>query len=179
MSRRLHIAAFDDGHALLRAAAACRAQGLPLIDAFLPHPVHGLDEVMAIRPTRLPIVCFAGGVVGLSLALWFQYWSSATDWPLDVGGKPFDSFPAFVPVAFELLVLGAGLLTAATLLVRSRLWPGARSRIPDPRVTDDRYVLVVGERGAAIAPAAIDALLLAHGALDCREELEAATEASR
>lgn len=172
MTRRLHIASFDDAGALLAAAKACRGRGLPLIDAFLPHPVHGLDEVMGIRRTRLPLVCFAGAVLGGAAALLFQYWSSATDWPLDVGGKPFDSLPAFIPVAFELLVLCAGLLTAAALLVRSRLRPGAPSRAPLQGSTDDRFVLVVGARAAAMEDAAIAELLQSHGALDCREELE-------
>lgn len=180
MSRRLHVAAFHDGHALLAAAQACRRQGLPLLDAYTPHPVHGLDDALGLRASRLPIVCFVGGVVGVSLALWFQYWSSTSDWPLNVGGKPFDSFPAFVPVAFELLVLCAGLSTAFALLLRSRLRPGARLRQPERRVTDDRYVLVVGECSAALAPAGIDALLQSHGAVECREELaEQAEEASR
>jgi hypothetical protein len=171
VTRRLHVAAFRDGHSLVAAAHACRRRGLPLVDAFTPHPVHGIDVALGIPRSRLPIVCFAGGFAGLALGVWFQFWSSAVDWPLNVGGKPFQSLPAFVPVAFELMVLFAGLSTALALFVGSRLVPGAAARLCDPRVTDDRYVLVVAENGATMRSDAIDALLQEHGAVECREEL--------
>jgi hypothetical protein len=171
MSRRIHVATFPDGHLLVAAAAACRARGLEVEDAFSPHPIHGIDEVLGIRRTRLPIVCFAAGLLGGSLGLAFEYWASAADWPLDVGGKPFDSLPAFLPVAFEMTVLFAGLATALALFVRSRLAPGAAARTPDSRVTDDRYVLVVRHRDAALPAETLDALLVRHGATSCREEV--------
>jgi hypothetical protein len=171
MTRRVHVASFADGHALVAAARACDASGLKIADAYTPHPVHGLDEVLRIRRSRLPIVCFAGGLIGLLIALGFQYWSSATDWPLNVGGKPFDSFPAFVPVAFETMVLFAGLATAAGLLLRSRLWPGPRAAPPHTRVTDDRYVLVVAERDGSVPAERIRELLRSNGAVSCTEDL--------
>ncbi|MBL8842665.1 MAG: DUF3341 domain-containing protein [Planctomycetes bacterium] len=175
MSRRLHLGIFTDAHALVAAARACRSRGIPIRDAYTPHPVHGLDEAMALRPSRLPIACFVGGLAGLVAALAFQYWASAQDWPIDVGGKPFHSWPAFVPVAFELMVLCAGLLTALLLLVRSRLLPGAASVAPCERVSDDRYALVVEERDARLPADAIAALLAEHGAIE-RRELPSATE---
>ena len=116
---RRHFATFGDQHALLGAARACRERGLTFVDAYTPYPVHGLDEVLGIRRSRLPCVTLVAGTVGVAVALWFQYWASDTSWPIDVGGKPFDSFPAFVPVAFEVLVLFAGLATAAAFVIRS------------------------------------------------------------
>jgi hypothetical protein len=113
------------------------------VDVFSPYPLHGIDEVAGIRRTRIAAVCLAGGVAGLALGLWLQYWTSAVDWPLDVGGKPWNSLPAFLPVAFELTVLFAGLATAAALLVRSRLRPGRRPRLAGLGITDDRFALVV------------------------------------
>ncbi len=173
MSRRVHVATFDNGHELVAAARACRRRGLQIADAHTPHPVHGLEEALGLPRSRLPIVCFVGGFVGLTLGLAFQHWASAVDWPLNVGGKPFSSWPAFLPVAFEMTVLVAGLATAAALLLRSRLLPGTTPSSFEPRATDDRYVLIVQERDATLAAGELRALLLAHGALACREELSA------
>ncbi len=171
MSRRVHVALFEDGAELVAAANACSRLRIPIVDAYLPFPVHGLDEAMGLRRSRLPLVCFGGGLVGLSLGLALQYWTSAVDWPLNVGGKPFQSFPAFVPVAFELMVLCAGLATAGALFVRSRLLPGHVGVVVDPRVSDDRFVLVVAPAGASIRAADLRALLMEHGAIECREQI--------
>jgi hypothetical protein len=165
-SFRAEVGVFPTEDALLAAAAACRQRGVELLDAHTPYPVHGIDDVLGIRRTRLPYVTFAGGVLGLVLALWLQYWSSAVDYPLNVGGKPFDSLPAFIPVAFEMLVLCAGLLTVAVFLLRSRLAPGRRARAMDPRITDDRFALVVRRRDASIALSDLQQMLRTHGALE-------------
>lgn len=142
MSRRLFVAWFDDEHALVKATAAAREQGLSIHDVYAPFAVHGIDEAMGLRRSRLPYVCFGGGVLGLSFAAWFQYHASVVSWALNVGGKPFNSAPAFLPVAFELTVLCAALLSVAALLVRA----GLRPKLGPPRgllarVTDDRFAL--------------------------------------
>jgi hypothetical protein len=158
--------AFASGEALVAAARDARRLGLAVAGAHAPHPVHGLDAALGLRRSRLPWVTLAGGAFGLLLALVLQYWTSASDWPLDVGGKPLDSLPAFMPVAFELLVLCAGLSTAAALLWRSRLRPGGAEPVAPPRATDDRFVLVLRPLGARTAEAEVQALWRRHGALD-------------
>ena len=101
---------------------------------------------MGLRRSRLTWVCFAAGITGATVALGFQLWTSVVSWPLNVGGKPFASVPAFIPVTFELTVLSAALVSAATFLLRSHLGPGRRV-VPLPRVTDDRFTLVLGDGG--------------------------------
>jgi hypothetical protein len=133
---------FDDEHRLIEAAHAARAAGVGISDAFVPYAVHGLDEAIGQRPSRLPWVCFLAGLLGGASALTFEIWTSAVSWPLNVGGKPFASIPAFVPVTFELTVLSAALGSAFFFLYRSRLFPG-RQAAPLPRVTDDRFALVL------------------------------------
>jgi hypothetical protein len=142
------LATFDDENALLHAAEASRRAGLEIADAFTPYAVHGLDDAMGLRRSRLPWVCFAAGLTGAACAIGFQLWTSAVSWPLNVGGKPFASVPAFIPVTFELTVLSAALASAFFFFARSRLYPG-RVAAPLPRVTDDRFVLVVGDSPAA------------------------------
>jgi len=172
MSRRVHLAHFTSEAKLLGALRACREAGVEILDVRSPYPIHGVDELAGIPPSRLPTACLVGGLTGLSLALWFQYWTSAVDWPIDVGGKPWDSLPAFAPVAFELTVLFAGLSVVVGLLVRSNLIPGRRGRISDPRVTDDRFELAVTRSDASVSDAALASLWRETGAIDTSEFVE-------
>jgi hypothetical protein len=166
---RLHYAAFGDEGALLAAVRDARRCGVTIHDAYSPHPVHGLDEAMGLRRSRLPWICFGGGLAGLSIASWMQWWMSAVDWPLVIGGKPFGSWPAFAPVMFEMMILLAGLSTALGLFVRARLRPRFAATVVAPRVTHDRYVLAVAERDGSFDRREVEALFRRHGALDVRE----------
>lgn len=143
MTRRVDVGVFCAEDDFLAAARACKERGLEVVDARSPHPVHGFDDIAGIRRTRLPAATLAAGIAGFSLGTWLQVWTSASDWPVDVGGKPWNSMPAFLPVTFELTVLFAGLTTVAVLLVRSRLRPGPAPALAALRTTDDRYALFV------------------------------------
>ncbi len=160
------VGVFEGPDPLLSAVRDARGRGLHIKDAYTPHPVHGLDDALGRRRSRLPFVTLIAGTVGLGIALWFQYWSSSTDWPVNVGGKPFDSLPAFVPIAFEVMVLLAGLATAGTLLYRSKLWPGKAESDAPPGATDDRFVLVMERADASMSQEEVDALWVRHGALN-------------
>ena len=128
---------------LLAACRAAREQEVPIHDAFTPYAVHGLDEAMGLERTRLPMVCFLLGMTGCLLALGFQVWASAVDWPLNVGGKSFSAVPALIPITFEMTVLFAAVGTVIVFLGRARLWPGRRRRPLDLGITDDRFLLVL------------------------------------
>lgn len=133
---------FDDEARLLAAAQSLRGAGMEIADAFTPYAVHGLEEAIGQPRSRLTWVCFLAGLGGGALALGFEVWTSAVNWPLNVGGKPFASIPAFIPVTFELTVLSAALTSAFAFFFRSRLYPGRRATAL-PRVTDDRFALVL------------------------------------
>ncbi|MBI4911908.1 MAG: DUF3341 domain-containing protein [Acidobacteria bacterium] len=134
-------AAFDSPEGILAAVRALRAEGHRVLDTYTPFPVHGMDEAMELRPSRLPRACLGFGLLGLALAVALQVWTSAFDYPLRVGGKPLAAIPAFIPVTFELTVLLAGLGVVASLFVVAGLRP--RFRVPDlhPGANDDRFVL--------------------------------------
>lgn len=172
MSRRLHSGFFQDEHALLDAVRASRESGIEIVEAYTPFPIHGLDEALGLRRSRLPWVCLVAGTTGLTLALWFQYWASASDWPLDVGGRPYDSLPAFMVIAFESCILLAGLATAAAMCLRSRLWPGKRPLKGMEGTTDASLALVLAEGDARFSPGTHAALLREHGAVEVREEVQ-------
>lgn len=144
------VATFAHERDLLDAADRLRHAGFQLRDVYAPYPVHGLDRVLGLRPSRLSWVCFVCGAIGLLGMLWFEHWTAAIDWPINVGGKPWNSLPADVPVAFEALVLLAGFGTVLALFVVSRLYPGRPAQMPSPRVTDDRFALVVEQSNAIV-----------------------------
>ncbi|MBI4477733.1 MAG: DUF3341 domain-containing protein [Acidobacteria bacterium] len=143
MGQRLIVAVFDHEEDIRGAVAAARRAGLSIVDVHAPYLVHGLDRAMGLRPSRLPWICFLFGLVGAAVKLLFEYWTTAVNWPLNVGGKPWNSLPAFVPVTFEVMVLFAGIGTVLTFFVVAGLRPGRDASLPDPRVTDDSFALVL------------------------------------
>jgi hypothetical protein len=102
---------------------------------------------MGIKRSRLPWITFVVGVLALSFALTFQFYTSTLDWPLNVGGKPDNSTLAFVPICFELTVLISGLATVAALFLRARLYPGKKELLFDEGVTNDTFALVLRQHG--------------------------------
>ena len=172
MSRRVVVGTFGDEGALLAFTRAAHSRGLNLVDAYTPYPVHGLDAAMGLRPSRLPWVCFAAAITGAALKLLFEFWTTMVDWPLNVGGKPWNSLPAFVPVTFEVMVLSAGLTTVFAFLVLSRLWPGKKPAGLLPRVTDDRFVLVLEQSDARFTFGELRAFFMDFGAVTVEEQWE-------
>ncbi len=141
------VGTFSDPETLTRAIISLRRERYRVYDVFAPYPVHGLDEAMAIKRTRLPLVTLFAGLIGLVFAAVFQFYTNVLDWPLDVGGKPNNSTLAFIPICFELTVLSGGLATVLALLVRARLYPGRREELAADGVTDDVFALVLKHPG--------------------------------
>ncbi len=142
---------FDDEEQMMKAASELRDHKIEIDDIYTPFPVHGLDEYLDIKRTRLPIVAFFSGGGGLIAALYFQYWTSVNSWPLNVGGKPFNSFMAFIPVAFEIMILFSALLTVLAFFYRERLFPGKKAKVIDARITDYIFVVSVECSSSAIS----------------------------
>ena len=172
MSQRVFVASFRHESDLLAAVKAVREKGWDILDALTPYAVHGLETAMGLRPSRLPWVCLIGGLVGAVGMLWFEHWSMAVDWPVNVGGKPWNSLPSDVPVAFEAAVLLAGFGSVFALFAVSRLFPGRQPQVIDPRVTNDRFVLLIAENNAAFDAAAADRFLQKFDVVETRELID-------
>jgi hypothetical protein len=142
VSEQTLIAGFAHEEDLLGAVGALQDRGWSIVDVYAPYAVHGLEDVLKWRRSWLPAACFLGGALGAGLAAWFQYWATASDWPLNVGGRPWNSLPAFVPVIFECMVLLAGFSLVIAFLVRCGLYPGNQAEIPYPGITDNRFAVV-------------------------------------
>lgn len=160
---------FDDESRVLDTTRQIHENGVNIIDVYTPYPVHGLDDAMGIRRSRLPIVTFVAGLIGFVFAISFQTWVFTSAWPINFGGKPFFSLPAFIPVAFELTVLIAGLSTVAALFVRARLFPGAQAVLPDGGITNNRFVIAVDKSDQTVDYSKVVRFLRDQGAVDVRE----------
>ena len=115
------IAEFENPDELLAAAHHARAEGYRRMDAFTPLPVEGLAEAVGFERTYLPLVVLIGGLCGCIGGFLLQYYPSVIDYPLNIGGKPFNSWPAFVPVTFEMTILGAALSAVFGMLAMNGL----------------------------------------------------------
>ena len=149
-SKVIH-ALYNDDEVLLDAVKAVKDEHHHIEEVFCPFPVHGLDKAMGIAPTRLAITAFMYGITGLSIAIWMTNYMMIQDWPQDIGGKPsfswLENMPAFVPIMFELTVFFAAHLMVITFYMRSKIWPFKKAENPDPRTTDDHFLMEIPVNG--------------------------------
>ncbi len=147
MSTTIIHAIFDDEEPVLASAKKLRSQGFKIQTVFSPFPVHGMDAAIGVPRTRIAICAFIYGLTGASLATLMMWYMMIHDWPADIGGKPnftyYMNVPAFIPITFESTVLCAAHGMAITFYLRSWLVPGAKAKNPDPRTTDDKFLMVV------------------------------------
>ncbi|MEN8764431.1 DUF3341 domain-containing protein [Wenyingzhuangia sp.] len=145
-SKVIH-AFYTDDEVLLDAVKTVKAAHHHIEEVFCPFPVHGLDKAMGLAPTRLAITAFLYGITGLGFAIWMTNYMMIDNWPQDIGGKPSfswaENMPAFVPIMFELTVFFAAHLMVITFYMRSRIWPFKDAENPDPRTTDDHFLMEI------------------------------------
>jgi hypothetical protein len=165
MAREFLVATFARPDHVIDAVTTIRAHGVKIYDVYTPYPVCGLDDAMGVRRSRLGYVTFVAGLLGLASAIAFEFYAAVFDWSLNVGGKPDNSMLAFVPIAFEITVLAAGLATAGAFFLRSRLFPGALARPAAPGVTEDRFAIALRWRTSAFDTGAVRRLLHESGAI--------------
>lgn len=115
------LAEFRGPEEIVRAAKAAYAAGYRKMDAYTPLPVHGLAEAMGFHRTWLPLIVLLGGVTGMLAGYGLQYWTTVIDYPLNIGGRPLHSWPAFIPITFETTVLLAALAAVLGMLALNGL----------------------------------------------------------
>jgi hypothetical protein len=134
---------YEDEDVLLHAIKDVRSSGIKIHEVYSPYPVHGIDDVLGYRRSKLPIAAFLFGMLGTSLALTMQFYMMRFDWPMIIGGKDFAAVPDFIPVTFEMTVLLAAFGMVGVFMISSNLKPWAQPRIFDLRITDDKHVMAI------------------------------------
>ena len=151
MSNKVIHAIYDDDDVLLKAVKEVREAEHHIEEVFTPFPVHGLEKAMGIANTRIAITAFIYGLIGLGFAVWMMNYMMIVDWPQNIGGKPSFSYaenmPAFVPIMFELTVFFSAHLMVITFYLRSKIGPFVKAQNPDPRTTDNMFLMEVVVEG--------------------------------
>ena len=141
--KKFAVACYDTEDTLFPAVEKVRHSGYKLHDVYTPFPVHGLDVAMGLKETDLHVAGFIFGLTGTSTAVGFMSWIFTSDWPINFGGKPHWSLPAFIPITFELTVLFAAVGMVLTYCYLNQIMPGVKKHIFHPRQTDDYFVVVL------------------------------------
>ena len=174
MSARLYglLAEFETPDALLLAAQKAYATGYRKMDAYSPYPVEGLAEAIGFEKTRVPLVVLIGGIAGGLTAYAMQYYSAVWDYPLNVGGRPLHSWPAFIPITFELTVLFAAFAAVFGMLLMNGLPKPYHPvfNVPEFKLASQtRFFLCLEANDSQFRPAETRSFLETLGALAVRE----------
>ncbi len=141
------VGVFETAEDVKNAAIRLRQQGYRAFEAYTPYPVEGLDRIIHPGPHRLlPRLMFGGAILGAAWGYWIQYWDEALNYPLNVGGRPFNSWPAFMVGTFEFLLLvtiAAGFIAMLAASGLPRLYHPIFEASAYPRATRDRFVICI------------------------------------
>jgi hypothetical protein len=141
--KKFVVGCFYEEQVLFPAVKAVRKQGYKIHDVYTPMPIHGLDAALGLRDTSLHTAGFIYGITGTATALGGITWILTTDWPLNFGGKPHFSLPAWIPITFELTVLFAAVGMVLTFCYLCQLAPFVKKDHFHLRATDDTFVMAI------------------------------------
>lgn len=127
---------------VIQAAYKMREMGFHKFEAISPYPIHGMEEACDIKRSWIPYVTFVAGITGATAGLLLTWWTSAVNWPVNVGGKPFFSLPAFIPIIFELTILFAALSSVGALFYACGI-PRMDPPIIDPALSSHKFAIFV------------------------------------
>jgi len=163
------IAEFENPNDLVHAARKVYEAGYRRINGYSPYPIEELSEAIGFTHTSLPLIVFIGGVVGGLSGFFMQYWIEVIDYPINVGGKPFNSWPAFIPITFEMTVLFAAFSAVLGMLVLNKLPQPYHPVFNAPNfalATRDRFFLAVEANDAKFNHEQVTDLLKSLGAIE-------------
>jgi hypothetical protein len=161
---------FEDEDVLKKAVTNVRDNKVNIFEVFTPYPVHGLEDVLGYKRSKLPVVAFLFGITGTCLALFMQIYMLVIDWPQIIGGKPYFAYMDFIPVAFELTVLLSAFGMVGTFMVTNDLKPHKVPRIFDLRSTDDKHIMAIDLADNSLDADGLSEVLKAAGASEVNKK---------
>lgn len=135
-------AIFENENQVVAAARKSKEMGFKKFEAISPYPIHGMEEACGIKRSWIPYVTFTMALIGLSSGALLTWWTSAVNWPINVGGKPMFSLPAFIPIIFELTILFAALSSVGALFYACGI-PKIDPPVIDPDLTCHKFALFI------------------------------------
>ena len=133
---------YEDEDLLISALKKIRDEKIEISEVFTPYPIHEVFKIMK-RKTRLPYATFLFSALGAIFTYLFLNWASVRSYPLIFGGKPLHSVPSFILISFVMMIFFGVLLSVIAFLIRSKLYPGKKVKIHDPRITDNAFVILI------------------------------------
>lgn len=162
------LAEYETPAAIYHACEHIRLAGYRRFDSYTPFPVHGLDKAMGLGPSYLPWMVLVAGITGATLAMFFMIWVSAYDYPLNIGGKPTWSIPAFIPVTFEVTVLFSGLTAVFGMFGINRMpryWHPLHNVARFAKATDDKFFVMIEASDPKYDQQKVSEFLMKNGAV--------------
>lgn len=157
------VGVFDNEFDLVKAFEEVKAKGVKIDEVYTPYPIHEILEGMG-KKTHITHAAFFYGLFGALSVLGGMYYAAVISWPLNFGGKPFNTFPSFLVVTIVATILITTLTTLFTFSARAKIFPGKEAKVVHPRATDDKFVLVLKSDEPGFDAAVIGKLLKDFGA---------------
>jgi hypothetical protein len=143
MSKINIIGVYHDEDIFADAVQTIKDSGIVIKNVFMPFPVHRVFHILGLK-TRLPLMTFIYGIIGVTITFAFLFWTSVVNYPLKFGGKPLNSL-SFIIIMFVMTIFVATLLTFMTFFIRQKIGPGKKAVMIDPRSIDDKFLIVIGK----------------------------------
>ena len=165
MSKEYILGVFKDEFTLVEAFEKIKERGIKPIEVYTPYPVHGILEGMG-KKTRISNAAFFYGLFGALSVLGFLYYAAVISWPLQYGGKPFNSFPSFIVITIVATILIVTIFTLFTFSIRANIYPGKAAIIEHIRATDDKFVMVIDKNSLGVQGDWVTKVITEYGKIE-------------
>ena len=168
--KRYSVGIYEHEDTVKTAVKSLQDGGVKIHEVYSPYAIHGMEDILGYKLSRLPKAAFLFGLTGTTLALSMLYLMMGYDWPMIIGGKNFAALPPFIPVTFEITVLLASFGMVFTFFIASDLKPWGRPKIYDNRITVDKFAIAIDLDKNTKSQSEIDAILNSSGASEVNEK---------